>query len=319
MTAVARRSRGAIGARVRSGDALRLGLAAACWGVGTVLSKQALAEVPAATLLALQLAISVLFLAAASAATGVMPRLRTPIAALGLLNPGLAYALSLVALTTLSASVAVLLWALEPILIIAFAIVFLRERVTAPVIGLSAVAVAGIAAVTFDPHAAAGGVGIVVALAAVSCCAAYTTVTRRWLPGADSTIEVVVGQQAWALGLVVVMLGIVALAGWQVAPANLSPAGAASAIISGLVYYALAYWFYLGALRNVRASSAAISFYLIPVFGIGAAYLAGDRLAPAQWIGALVVVVAVALAAWRVGQPAIASGDSSQRSLPLSG
>jgi len=36
-----------------------------------------------------------------------------------------------------------------------------------------------------------------------------------------------------------------------------------------------------------------MSFYLIPVFGVAAATLLGDRLAPVQWVGAIVVVIAV--------------------------
>ena len=35
-------------------------------------------------------------------------------------------------------------------------------------------------------------------------------------------------------------------------------------------------------------------FYLIPVFGVGAGAVAGDRLGAGQWLGALVVIGAVA-------------------------
>lgn len=42
------------------------------------------------------------------------------------------------------------------------------------------------------------------------------------------------------------------------------------------------------------ASVAAVSFYLTPVFGVGLAVLAGERLEPLQVAGAAVVVGAVA-------------------------
>jgi drug/metabolite transporter (DMT)-like permease len=60
------------------------------------------------------------------------------------------------------------------------------------------------------------------------------------------------------------------------------------------LYYAGAYWLYLGALRRVPASIAAASFYLIPIVGIGAgALLLGERLGAVQWVGAIIVLVSV--------------------------
>src|SRR6186713_1697314 len=102
-------------------DLGRLSLAATCWGVGTVISKAALDEFAPLTLLAVQLGSSLIVLAlllrlqGAALLAGAPPRL----ARLGLLNPGLAYALSLLGLATITASLSVLLWALEPLLIMA--------------------------------------------------------------------------------------------------------------------------------------------------------------------------------------------------------
>ena len=77
-------------------------------------------------------------------------------------------------------------------------------------------------------------------------------------------------------------------------PTALTPLGLASAIGSGVLYYAGAYWFYLGALRHVPASFAAVSFYLIPIVGVAAgALLLGERLDPRQWIGAVIVLGAI--------------------------
>ncbi len=70
---------------------------------------------------------------------------------LGLLNPGLAYALSLLGLTTITASLSVLLWALEPLMILFLAAWFLRERITPAFIVLSMIAVAGMVLIIYDP------------------------------------------------------------------------------------------------------------------------------------------------------------------------
>ena len=44
------------------------------------------------------------------------------------------------------------------------------------------------------------------------------------------------------------------------------------------------------------ASLAAVSFYLIPIFGVaGASLLLGERLEPSQWVGVAIVLAAVLL------------------------
>ena len=275
----------------------QLVLAAACWGTGTVVSKQAVAELPPLTLLSVQLTVSV-------AALAIVLRLRsehvprgragTLLGRLGLLNPGVAYALSLVGLTTITASLSVLLWAFEPILILVLAALVLGDRIGPGILGLSLAAVVGLLLVLFDPAAAGAPLGVGLTLAGVAACAVYSVATRKWLLGTDSTFGVVFAQQAHALLLSLALLVLVAVSGHAVLPSHLTAGGAASAVASGLLYYALAYSFYLSALRVTQASIAAASFYLIPVFGLAGGWLIGERLEIQQWIGAGVVVASVA-------------------------
>ena len=272
-------------------------LAAACWGVGTVVSKRAVTEIPALTLLPIQLAVSVGVLSVAARRRGERPPAGGDgrrLGLLGLLNPGLAYALSLLGLMQVSASLSVLLWAGEPILILVLARLILRERVGAAIAGLSAVALGGLVLVVYDPAASGALAGIVLTAAGVACCAVYTVLSRRWLPSVESTLGVVLAQQAWALAFAIMLLVGVAAAGVGVVPSGLTPTGAIAAVASGLIYYGLAYVFYLSGLRRAPASVAAASFYLIPVFGVGAATLIGERLGGLQWFGALIVIAAVA-------------------------
>lgn len=256
-----------------------------------------MAALPPLTLLAVQLAISIGFLAAAARLRGERVRI-TPderaIGLLGLLNPGLSYALGLLGLTVVSASLSVLIWAIEPILILALSVVLLGERVAGWLAPLSIVAIGGLLLVLFDPAASGQAVGIIASAGGVLCCAIYTIATRRWIEGSDSTIAVVITQQAWALGLAVALVAAAAVAGVSPLPASLSPAIVASAAVSGLLYYGLAYWLYLAALRHLPASIAATSFYLIPIFGLAAATALGERLAPVQLLGGGVVIAAVA-------------------------
>jgi drug/metabolite transporter (DMT)-like permease len=197
-------------------------------------------------------------------------------------------------LTQITASLSVLLWAFEPILILALAALVLGDRVGLAIVGPSIAAVAGIALVLFDPGASGSVLGVALTIAGVVACAIYTVATRRWILGTDATFPVVLSQQIHALGFAVLVLIALAASGEAMIPDRVSGAGLASAAVSGLLYYSFAYAFYLSALRRVRASVAAASFYLIPVFGVAAAWLSGERLQPLQWAGAVVVILSVA-------------------------
>jgi drug/metabolite transporter (DMT)-like permease len=276
---------------------LALTLAAASWGVGTVVSKRAVDEIPPLTLLPIQLAASLIALAILMRLRGLPFRDRSAspvLGRLGLLNPGLAYALSLLGLVHITASMSVLLWAMEPLLILLLAGLLLHERIGPSLVVLSLVAVAGMLLVIYQPDSTGNLLGVALTLAGVACCAVYTIVARRWLGTADSTAPVVAAQQAHALGLALVLVMALWVLGGTVRPDQVTPAGWASAVGSGVLYYGLAYWFYLSALRHVPASFAATSFYLIPLFGVtGAFLLLGERLDPWQWLGAAIVLVAV--------------------------
>jgi drug/metabolite transporter (DMT)-like permease len=97
-------------------------------------------------------------------------------------------------------------------------------------------------------------------------------------------------------------------------PVRVTAVGALSAVVSGLLYYAFAYSFYISALRRVRASIAAASFYLIPVFGLAGAWVTGERLQPVQWLGAAIVIGAVAWITVRADQAPAASDRGGQPS-----
>ena len=290
--------------------ALSLVLAAAAWGFGTVVAKRAVSEVPSFTLLAIQLGSSVVVLAALMRWRGRPLRDRsTPriLGRLGLLNPGAAYGLSLLGLTSISVSLAVLLWALEPLLILVLAAVLLRERVGAVVLVLSGIAIAGLVAVA-QPAMSASALGVLLTVAGVVCCAVYTIVVRSSIGGSDSTAQVVLAQQLYALGLASALVLALGLFGRDPGLAGLSMTGLGSAVLSGVLYYAVAYWFYLTGLRRVPASIASASFYLVPVFGVAGGFAVfGDSLSGGQWLGVAVAAAAV------IGILGRTTGDEAQR------
>ena len=80
----------------------------------------------------------------------------------------------------------------------------------------------------------------------------------------------------------------------------LPPGDLVGGAISGLMYYAAAFWFYLNGLRSVRASFAGAFLNLTPVFAIATAYVfLGERLTHSQWAGAVTILLSVfALLTW---------------------
>ncbi|WP_189080694.1 DMT family transporter [Mangrovihabitans endophyticus] len=269
--------------------------ATACWGAGTVVSKHLLGSVEPLTLLPVQLAASCLFLLAAvslGTARVARPRHAAWFAALGMLNPGLAYALGLLGLTSVTASMSVLLWAVEPVLILVLAAGLLRERVPLAVAAAVGSAVIGVVFVVYRPGATGDAAGVALTLAAVGACALYTILTRR-LSFDDASLTVVLVQQIAALGFAVVLATVWQAAGgvgWSTASMTAGTWFGAAA--SGVLYYGAAFWFYLAGLRAGPAWAAGGLLPLVPVFGLAFASLAGERLELRQWLGAALVIAA---------------------------
>ena len=283
-----------------SRHALLVVCATACWGGGTVLSKLVLDRgVAPLTLLAIELAASTALLGAGSLAMRARPRWSPrlgKLALLGVLNPGVAYALGLLGLMSITASLSVLLWATEPVLIMVLAALLLRERIAAATVVAVAGALLGVVLIIFTPGASGDPAGITLTAAAVAACAFYTVLTRRLLLD-DGSLEVVLVQQLAALLFAVGLVAIVPVTLGTGPGLPADPATWGLAALSGAVYYGLAFWFFVGGLRGVPASLAGAMYPLIPVFGLAAAALAGDRLSDRQWLGAALVVVATAAAA----------------------
>ena len=194
--------------------------ASAFWGVGTVLSKLALDRgIPPVTLLAVEMgASSSLLLLALLATTRFRPRIALTLdlgrlVALGALNPALGYALALLGLVTVSASLAVLVWAIEPVIVVLLAVPLLGERPERRTVALVLIAVAGAVLVLQGPGTSGQLGGIALTLAAVLACALYTVLTRRLLLD-DGSLVVVLGQQLFAFVLVLVALVVGAVTGW---------------------------------------------------------------------------------------------------------
>ena len=278
-------------------------LSAACWGSATVMSKGLLAVLPPLTLLVVQLLASIAFLWIAVLCLRLRVRLNRPArrASLsGLLEPGLSYCVGIAGLALTTASNASLIGTTEPLFILLLAWLLLRERIGGGVVGLALLASLGLGLVVLPDIRNGGGEGSSLGDALVVLgtlfAALYVIATRKLVMTLDplplSALQQSVGL-LWTLGVLALALALGAVnLGLRDIPLEVL----LFAAFSGIVQYDLAFWFYLFALRRLPASVAAFYLTLIPVFGVGAAYLfLGETLTGLQWLGAALIVVSVTL------------------------
>ena len=302
--------------RVRM-SAWSLVAAAACWGTATAISKRAVDEIAPLTLLPIQLAVSVGVLLVASLFTRerqLPAEHRARLAWLGVLNPGLAYALSLAGLSRITASASALLWATEPVLILLLAWCLLRQRPTAAIVACAAAALVGVPLVIAQPDVKLSAVGVALTLAGVGACAVYTVISSQYL-GTASTLGVVLVQQSAAFAFAVLLFGGAVALDRVGELDDVSPIAWLSALTAGALYYGVAFWFYLRGLRTCSPAVAGLFINLVPVFGVtAAAVFLDERLVGRQWAGAAIVLAVVtALAFVSRGRIVRARGSARRR------
>ena len=117
--------------------------------------------------------------------------------------------------------------------------------------------------------------------------------SRRFVVSLDPLLLVAVQQTVglgWALTVMLIEWG------WNrtASPAVTSLNAWGWAAATGVTYFALGYWLYFSSLKAVRANIAAPFLSLIPVFGVAGGYVfLGERLVAAQWVGAILILLAI--------------------------
>lgn len=135
--------------------------------------------------------------------------------------------------------------------------------------------------------------GLAFALVSTVCAALYTVWMRGLSGKVDFLIALIVVQAIACVLSITIWVG----AAWiDLAPTRIgTPFLAGSALGTGALYYGAAFYVYLIGLQNTEASEAGIYLSLVPVFAIGLAWvILAERLGTSQWLGAVIVVVAVA-------------------------
>jgi len=126
---------------------------------------------------------------------------------------------------------------------------------------------------------------------AAACWVVYAFLTRP-LTGRYGRVSVTFWQSLFGL-LGFVPFALAEAASWR------APSGLAwlSILYLGIFCSALGYWFYITSLDILGAGASSVFINLIPVVAVIAGFLfMGDRLALAQWLGAVVAIAGVYLA-----------------------
>jgi drug/metabolite transporter (DMT)-like permease len=218
-----------------------------------------------------------------------------PLIGLGILI-GIGSLCTIVALRLTDASQASLVFATQPALIVGFAWPLLRERPTYPTVGLSLLALFGVAAVIggmplLNDVSIAGNLA---ALVSTAIAALYVVCMRKLATDNDPLVSLALIQST---ALLIALMALPFDNGMHKASAtSISPATWLAVGVSGFLEYGLGYWLYLIGLRTVKAGVAGLYLNLCPVFVIALAYVfLGETLTLMQWAGAAAILLAVTI------------------------
>ncbi len=287
----------------RSKAVLMMILSAACWGLGTVMSKVVLTYLPPLTVLAVQLVSSVAFLWTITLTqqpwkreycNQLSPRTLLKLGLPGLLEPALSYILGLVGLAMTTASNASLISATEPLMALGLAWVFLREKIRFGLLVLMGMAIGGVLlTIGVDVHLGSRFlIGDLLIVVGTFSGALYAVLSQAGVRIVNAVLLAAIQQSFGLVGVALVWISFEQINIAQLIAIN--PVVWLLTIASGIIQYALAFWLYLQAIKTIKVSIAAQFLSLIPIFGVGGAYLfLGERLSLVQGLGMLLVVGAI--------------------------
>lgn len=281
-------------------------LSSACWGFATVMSKAGLEYIPPLHLLVIQLASSITFLWIVVLIINRHPSLNWKTirySFTGILEPGLAYTFGMLGLTLTTASNASLISSTEPVFIILISWLFLRERITKYLFFFTALALTGVILIVFVDVTRIqvsqfSFLGDVLILLGTFCASIYVILSHKIIGNDNKVSPLSLAAVQQTTGFISATLiwftGILSNEVIDFSSLNLDIW--ILAIASGIIQYALAFWFYLIALKDVSASTAGLFLTLIPLFAIGSAYLfLNEKLGILQWLGAILILISVSI------------------------
>jgi drug/metabolite transporter (DMT)-like permease len=265
------------------------------WGLSIPLTKLGLAETGPLTLTALRYVAAVLcFVFVLAGRRAPPPGALLRMAGLGVLGIGIGQVAQALGVQRANASVATVISALIPLLVVVFAVIRLRQRIRLVHVAGLLLAVTGVALVAGGGPQGGGDEALIgdllVLVSAVSIALAYVLMAELTAAHGAAVVS------AWSsLAGAVVLLPAAA---WELSQAPRWPGATGLAVVLylGVLVSAAGLWVWLYLLRVLPARIAAGAQYFQPLVGVGAsALLFGDVLGVPFAVGTALVLGGVVL------------------------
>ncbi len=215
----------------------------------------------------------------------------------GLLQPGVAFSLTFVALQWTTISNETLIWSTESVMMLVLASIILGQRLSRPLVLLSVVAFLGVAIMSLagghDPVFGSRSVlaNAMIVLAVLAACA-YTFLAERALAHLREEQLFALHQTAGLLVAMAFALAELRLRG--ATPVTATASVWSMACVAGVLLFALPFVLYLRAIRMLGSSASAQFLALVPIMTAAlAAIFLRERLNVLQCFGIAIVIAAV--------------------------
>ena len=264
------------------------------WGASYVVTKIALPNVGPFTILLLRLLIGTALLAPFAWRHGFRPSMafKKKFILFGLTGMTLHLGFEILGLRFTSASSGVLIIATAPVVTAAFAMVFLKERLSPKQIAGIVLSIAGVVLIT-GAEAPEGyplsWLGNLLIFAGVATWAIYTVQGRRMADNTHWLVSTTAATSAAIYLTLPLSVGEVVIEGMP----QITLSSVLSVLYLGVFAQAMAYALWNLALRDVGGSVAGAYVNLVPVIGVVLALAVGETMTPMQFVGGATVAVGV--------------------------
>ena len=209
-------------------------------------------------------------------------------AVLGTLNIGGFFALLFVAAYRLPGGVAATLGAVQPLIAVGLAAVFLRERLRGPVLAAGLGGVVGVALLVLRSGATVDALGVLAGIAGASCMATGVVLTKRW--GRPVPLLAFTSWQLVAGGLVLAPIALAV----EGLPPRLDGTNAVGYLWLGVAGTAVAYALWFRGVERLPVGQVTLLGLLSPIVATVTGWaLLDQRLNPSQVAGAALVLGAM--------------------------
>jgi probable blue pigment (indigoidine) exporter len=216
---------------------------------------------------------------------GLPPRDKLlPLAALGLANIGIFFALLFVSAARLPGGLAATVGSTQPLIVGLLAWPLLSRRPGRGQIVAALAGLVGVALLVLDPHAKPDAIGIIAGLLSAASMATGTVLIERW--GKMGSPLAIAAWQLTLGGLILLPVALI-VEGLPPVPTALNGLGFAYLVLIGT---ALTYWLWIRGITTLGAGVAFLGLLSPTMATILGALLLGEWLSPLQFLGIAIVL-----------------------------